>query len=328
MDNTTAMDGSIEAVAASLISGGQPQEDETVAEELEQSDEDDAQDQTEAEGDDTEETDVAETDADQDEGEADAAEEEQTEQLFTVKVDGRERQVPLDELLRGYSGQTYIQRGMQEVATAKKEVEALYGTLQSERQQLATFMQAAQTGKVPMRQPEPPNEDLLSRDPIGYLEARVKYDKEVAAFQQGQKALEEVNARAAQDQERQHMAYLAEQHQMLTRAIPAFAKPETAAKAKQELFDVGQNAYGFSADELRAVSDSRMVMALHDAAQYRRLMAGKSAPVKQVQGAKTPVIKPGVKMAPQAGKRANTEKAKAQMKRTGSVDDVARFLLM
>jgi hypothetical protein len=123
------------------------------------------------------------------------------------------------------------------------------------------------------------------------------------------------------------MAYLAEQHQMLTRAIPAFAKPETAAKAKQELFDVGQNAYGFSADELRAISDSRMVMALHDAAQYRRLMAGRSAPVKQVQGAKTPVIKPGVKANGQAGKRATIEKAKAQMKRTGSVEDVARFLL-
>ena len=91
MDDTTAMDGSIEAVAASLISGGQPQEDETVAEELEQSDEDDAQDQTEAEGDDTEEADVAETDADQDEGEADAAEEEQTDHQPETKRQGQER---------------------------------------------------------------------------------------------------------------------------------------------------------------------------------------------------------------------------------------------
>ena len=38
-------------------------------------------------------------------------------QTFAVKVDGREMRVTLDELTRGYSGQAFIQKGMQEVAT-------------------------------------------------------------------------------------------------------------------------------------------------------------------------------------------------------------------
>jgi nitrogen regulatory protein PII len=327
------MDGSIDAVAASLIDGPTPTEDEK-PEELEQSAEDDAQDQSEGE---TAETEASESDADDeaeyedegtDEGETDAAEEEPAEQLFTVKVDGRDQQVPLSELLRGYSGQAYIQKGMKEVALAKQQVAAVYETLTSERQQLTQFVQAVQTGQVPMRPPEPPSEDLLAKDPIGYLEARVKYDKDLAAFQQGQQAVQELTARQAQAEEQAHRARLAEEHQRLAQAIPAFAKPETAAKVKQDLLTAGQEVYGFDLDELRGVADHRMLRVLHDAAQYRRLMSGKVADKQPTQAPKTPVIKPGVKAAPQASKRVKAEKAKAQMKRTGSVDDVARFLLM
>jgi len=42
--------------------------------------------------------------------------------MFTVKVDGEEREVDLEELTRGYSGQKYIQKGMAENAETKKAV--------------------------------------------------------------------------------------------------------------------------------------------------------------------------------------------------------------
>ena len=327
MDDTTAMDGSVDAVAASLIDGG-PQEEDEQAEELVQSDEDDAQDQPEAEEADADEVTAEDEDEGADESEADAAEEEPAEQLFTVKVDGREQQVPLDELLRGYSGQAYIQKGMKEVAETKQQAAAVYEALMSERQQIAQLAQAMQTGQMPMRPPEPPSEELLAKDPIGYLEARVKYDKELGAFQQGQQAMQELAARQAQAEEQSHRVRLAKEQQLLAQAIPAFAKPETAAKVKQDLLKAGQEVYGFGQEELSAVADHRMLRVLHDAAQYRRLMAGKVAEKQPTQAPKTPVIKPGVKMGEQAGKKAKAEKAKAQMKRTGSVDDVARFLLM
>ncbi len=326
MDDTTADSGSIDAVAASLIDGP-PQEDEQ-PEDLEQSDEDDAQDQTEADDAEPEEASADDEDEGADESDADVEEEEPAEQLFTVKVDGRDQQVPLTELLRGYAGQAYIQKGMKEVATIKQQVAAVYEALNNERQQIAQFAQAAQTGQVPMRPPEPPSEELLSRDPIGYLEARVKYDKEVAAYQQGQQAMQEMSARQAQAQEQARRAMLAEEHRKLAQMIPAFAKPETAAKAREDLLKAGQEEYGFDLDELRSVADSRMLKVLYRATQYDRIMAGKATEKQPSQAPKTPVIKPGVKAAPQASKRMKGEKAKAQMKRSGSVDDVARFLLM
>lgn len=329
MDDTTAMDGSVDAVAASLIEGG-PQKEDEQTEELVQSEPDDAQDQPEVEMADADEVEADTDDEDEgtDEGETEADEGEPAEQFFTVKVDGREQQVPLDELLRGYSGQAYIQKGMKEVAETKQQAAAVYEALMSERQQLAQFAQAVQTGQLPMRPPEPPSEELLAKDPIGYLEARVKYDKELGSFQQGQHAMQEMAARQAQAEEQTHRVRLAKEQQLLAQAIPAFAKPETAAKAKQDLLAAGQEVYGFDASELSAVADHRMLRVLHDAAQYRRLMAGKGVEKQAAQAPKTPVIKPGVKTAPQASKRIKGEKAKAQMKRTGTVDDVARFLLM
>lgn len=331
VSDTTALNGNdIDAVAASLIEGPQ-KEDDKDEEVLVQPQEDDAQDQpdaTEDDADDAEQADAAEEDEGADEGEADDVEDEPAEQLFTVKVDGRDQQVPLNELIRGYSGQAYIQQGMRQVAEARNEVSQVYSALQAERQQVAQFVQAMQTGQVPMQAPQMPDEALLQRDPIGYLEARVKYDKDLSAYQQAQMAAQELTARQAQADQQTRNAFLVEQQQLLQKAIPALAKPETAAKAKQDLVQAGVEIYGYSLDELREVADHRALRVLHDAAQYRRLMSGKAVAEKRAEQPKTPTIKPGAKVAPQQGKRVQTEKAKAQMKRTGSVDDVARFLLI
>lgn len=330
MADTTALNGDdIDAVAASLIDGP-PQEDEDTDEDLVQADEADAQDQSDADdADEADEADDADEDEGDDEGDADA-DDDTDEQLYTVKVNGRDQQVPLSELLRGYSGQAYIQQGMQQVASARQEVEQVYTALQSERQQLAQFMQAAQTGAIPMRPPEAPNEALLKTDPIGYLEARVQYDKDLAAYQQTQTAMQELQARNAQAEEQARLTYLADQHRQLAQILPAFAKPETAKKVKAELISTGTEVYGYSQEELRGITDHRALRVLHDAAQYRRLMAGRKveatpAPQRTQQ---TPTMKPGAKPQASQGKVRQSEKAKAQMKRTGSVDDVARFLLM
>lgn len=326
MDDTTALDGSIDAVAASLIDG--PTQEDEQPEALEQSEQDDAEIQDDGDEDVSDDDTSEYEDEGADESEADAEEDEPAEQLFTVKVNGRDQQVPLNELLRGYSGQAYIQQRMQEVASAKQQLDEVSQVLATERQQVAQLAKALQTGQVPMRPPEPPSDELLARDPIGFVEARHRYEKEVAAFQQGQYAMQEMSARQAKAEEQAHQARLMQEQQRLAQVIPAFAKPETAAKVKQDLLAAGQEVYGFELDELRSVADHRMLRVLHDAAQYRRIMGTKVGDKQPSQAPKTPVIKPGVKAAPQASKRVKGEKAKAQMKRTGSVDDVARFLLM
>lgn len=338
MANATANGGSIDAVSASLIEG--PQNDE-----VNDGDEDDLG-QAEADADNQTDDDAGESDAeeadeadgDEDEGdgeeETDADEEGQAEQLFTVKVDGREQQVPLSELLRGYSGQAYIQKGMATVAKARAETESVFHALQTERQQLANFAQAVTSGQLPLRPPQMPDESLLKSDPIGYIEARVQFDKELAAYQQTQAAVQDQVERLNQAEAQARQAYLADQHRQLQQIIPAFAKPETAKAVRDELIRAGTEVYGFSADELRGVTDHRHLRVLHDAAQYRRLMsakkpaAGKEAAATPKQTVNTPYIRAGSKAAEGEGRKVKQDKAKAQMRRSGSVDDVAKFLLM
>ena len=333
MSDTTAMDGSIDAVAASLVEGPTQNTNDEPDDELGQSAQDDAQDQSEGDDaqDGAEDGDSAADDHNEgsnDEDDADAEGDDDTAgQLFTVKVDGRTQQVPLDELIRGYSGQTHINKGLRDVAEARKETAVVYQALQTERQQIAQFIQAAQTNQIDLRPPVPPADELLSRDPIGYMEQRLKYDKALVTFQQTQAVRQEMEAKAAEAESASQRAYLAEQHQQLTRVIPAFAKPETAARVKQELISAGTGYYGYAPEELQAVTDHRALLVLHDAAQYRRLMSGKAAAPKEANTPRTPTIKAGTRTSVQGGKRVQSEKAKTQMRRTGSVDDVTRYLL-
>lgn len=332
MSDTTAMDGSIDAVAASLYEDPTPNTNDEPDDDLEQSPRDDAQDQSEGEeqgeADDGDASDDYDDQGSDDEGDADAGDDDTAGQLFTVKADGRTQQVPLAELIRSYSGQIAVNTRLRDVAEARKETSVVYQALQTERQQIAQFIQAAQTNQIDLRPPVPPADELLTRDPIGYMEQRLKYDKAVVTYQQTQAVRQEMEAKSAEAESASQRAYLAEQHQQLTRVIPAFAKPETAARVKQELINAGTGYYGYAPEELQSVTDHRALLVLHDAAQYRRLMSGKAAAPKEASSApRTPTIKAGTRTSVQGGKRVQSEKAKTQMRKSGSVDDVTRYLL-
>ena len=127
MDNTT--DGTIDAVAASLIEQPSQVEDAEIIEDdaAEQVSEDDTE-EVSAEDDAADE--AVEEDGDEpsdeyDDQEDQEATEEPAQQLYTVKVDGKTKQVTLDELTRGYSGQAYIQQGMEQLASAKKQMQEM-----------------------------------------------------------------------------------------------------------------------------------------------------------------------------------------------------------
>jgi len=106
------MDGSIDSVADSLIMGNESKENPTEEDLLDQPEEESNEadeyedgedlDDTADEGDDPDESD------DQGEDEAEEAEDAGQQELYTVKVDGEEREVTLDDLKRSFSGQAYI----------------------------------------------------------------------------------------------------------------------------------------------------------------------------------------------------------------------------
>lgn len=237
-------------------------------------------------------------------------------ELYAVKVDGKEVEVTLDDLTRSYSGQQYIQKGMQEAAEAKKQAEAAYQTLQQEQARVAQLYQTmSQTGVVAA--PIMPDHALATSDPIGYMEALGKYNADKAAYDAQQAELQNVTQQQSQAQEQAMRAYAAEQEQVLLRDIPDFADPEKGKKLKEDLRSTGER-YGFTADELSSVMDARAIKLLHDAMKYQQIVSGKSTVEKKAKKAR-PVTKPkgSRKVAPDVKRQQNARKA---LKQTGSME--------
>ncbi len=241
---------------------------------------------------DTQEPEAMEAEADEVEASEDGeAEEEETEQeqapsKYTVKVDGKEVEVTLDDLKRSFSGQAYIQKGMQEAAEARKQAETLFNTLQAEQ---AKFLQVVQTiqergFKAP---PQAPDMAMMDKDPIGYMKAEAQYRKELGEFQAQQQETQRIALVNHQMQQRAMADFVAEQSKVLQSRIPEFADAKKAREVTSKIRSVAAEAYGFTDQEIGGVVDARQVQVLYDAMKWRELQAARTnkapAPTKSIK---------------------------------------------
>ena len=170
MSNTTetqeapAFDGSIEQAVGLITMPEESEqveqeeitESEDVSPEMEASESEDVDD---AEVNDGEEEEVEMSDDDE-EADEPADPEEPAPTFYTVKVDGEEQQVSLEDLKQGYSGQQYVQKGMQEVAAIRKQAEEAYTVLQAESQKLVELNNQLRSGQY-ITPPQPPTKKLF-----------------------------------------------------------------------------------------------------------------------------------------------------------------------
>mgnify|MGYP003633179086 CR=1 FL=1 len=345
METTSTLgstDGSIEGAIASMIQPdeGAPIESEAHQEEteveslLEDATLDEEEEETEEveeeqpdEDEDEDETSDEETDdSDEDEEDTEIAEDKQEQQSFTVKVDGKNTVVTLDELKQGYSGQKYIQKGMQEASEARKSAEQVYSALLHERQQIAQVYEQAINGQITTA-PAEPGRDLFETDPIGYMDAKLKYDEQMTQYQGQMQQMEAVAQQQSAATQAAQQAYL--QHEManLQKAMPEFADTAKASAIRDQLMVVGESVYGYDANEISQVMDHRAIRVLHDAMKYQELVNGKKAAEEKADPAKRRKrpIKSGSK---QTGSN-NTKRKKARqtLNRTGSVQDAIALLI-
>lgn len=321
--DTTDMDGSIDSVADSLIMGNEGKENPTDEDLLDQPEEESNEAGPDDDGEDLDDT-ADDESYDQDEDEAEEAEDAGQQELYTVKVDGEERKVTLDDLKRSFSGQAYIQKGMQEAAEAKKEAEGVYQALLNERQQLSNLLYQAQSGQI-AQPPIPPSRELFNNDPIGYMEAKLSYDEALQNYQNQQYQIQQVAEQQNYQMQIAQQQYLQGEMQRLAQAIPEFSNAKTASKLKEDLVQFGSKL-GYSEAELSEVMDHRAILVLQKAMKYDQLVEGKSKATQKASNAR-PMVKPGTKKTGRTGAAKQRQNAQARMKKTGSIDDVAKFLL-
>ncbi len=325
METTNPINGNdIGAVAESLIMEA-PNPQEAIEDAVEVTD--DGQPETvEAEAEVVDDTEINASEENVDE-EYEEAEESavQEEPVYRVRVDGEEKEVNLDELKRGYSGQKYIQKGMAEAAEAKKQVEEVTQKVTQERQMLAQMMQQIQNGEVPPV-PQYPSEELRASDPLGYLEAEAEYRRAVDKRNDFDRKAQYVAQQQRQQEEQQHNQYLEQQAMRLAEWMPEFSDPEKRSVFIKDMSVKAKKHYDLSNEQISSVKTAEEVIILNDALKWRELQQTKANATKKAEGAR-PVVKPAAKRAASAGKASKAKQAQAQMQKRGTIDDVANFLL-
>ena len=326
----TKFDGSIEQAVGLIVQPDEPEEVET--EEITESEdatlemeasEDVSDEVDDAEYDDSEEDEVEVEAKDSDEEADDEADSEEP-VWHIVKVDGVEERVSLEDLKRGYSGQKYIQKGMQEVAQSKKEVEAVFSDLEARRQNVIRLEQMYKSGQI-LREPTPPSSDLFQENPLGYLEAEVKYKEEIQKYQQQRQQIAEEMHHAELAEKRAKAAHLQQEAIKLMDLVPELKDPKKSESLKARMWQAATEVYGYTKEDMDQLVDSRAARILADAVKYRTLMSGKSKAEAKVKGAK-PVIKPGAKKVENSRQKA-MERQRAKFKQSGRIEDALSFII-
>jgi hypothetical protein len=308
----------LETAAESLLFDSSPnaegdevaQDDAPVADDAELVEEADENDNSE---------DEPEYETDESDDEDDAAEQSDGDEkpsAYTVKVDGVDTEVTLDDLTRSYSGQAYIQKGMQETAEGRKQFQSDIAAFQADQQRFAEAVHKLQSDGL-KAQPQKPDSKMLETDPIGYMRAQAQYDVEVADYTAQQTQLSETENRSRAYQDQQSQADMQKQAARLVELIPEFADPEKATALKSKLVEVGQSAYGYSPDELMGLTDARAVSVLNDAMRWRELQSGTAKAKKTAKPQKS--VKPtGRRSQP---KNVVRDKQLAKARKSGSLED-------
>ena len=326
-------DSGIEAAAnafESLLSGDD-QDNEDVSE-AQQQDNEPSDDDVEAlgdpegvedEGEESEESEGEESDDESDEGE-ESDEDAQQEPVYAVKVDGQEIEVPLSELVKGYSRTADYTRKTQELAAFRKQVEAAAQESVAVRDQYAQrLVQLEQY--LQQQAPQEPNwEKLRAEDPIEFAAQWADYQRRQQYQLQVQAEREAIQQRQQAEQMQQMQVQVEQARQWLTEvAIPEWKDAEKAKAERAQLKEYGQR-HGYSAEELSQVADPRAVVLLRKAMLYDRMLErkGQIQPVKKVAA---PVLKPGAAAKPSAKKSSDLKSAKQRLAKTGSVRDAAEL---
>jgi len=206
---------------------------------------------------------------------------------YTIKVDGEELEVGIDELKNGYQRQADYTRKSQALAEQRKETEAI----QSERMQLEQERQMYANGLQMLQEQQSAKlkdfesvewESLKAEDPYQYMIKKDEYrdaQERVNNLVAEQQMVQQEQAQQAQ-QARAH--FVQQEYSRLVESLPEWNdKNSTIKKDIQEY----ATSVGFKPEEISQLADHRSVLIIKKAMEYDKLttkVAPKKKAVKKV----------------------------------------------
>ena len=275
---------------------------------------------------DTQEAEEVEEEApEEEEGQAEEeTEEEVDEEEDTVKVDGEELEVGIDELKNGYQRQADYTRKSQALAEQRKETEQI----QSERQRLEQERQMYANGLQMLQEQQSSKlqefdsvdwETLKAEDPYQYMIKKDEYrdaQEKVNNVAQQQALIQQERN---EEMQRAKAQFVQQEYNKLVDALPEWKdKDSTIKKDIQEY----AKSVGFLPEEISQLSDHRSVLVIKKAMEYDKLTK-KVAPKKKAVKKVPKVQKSGRGNSKEEAAVDAIKKKRARLQKSGKQDDAA-----
>ncbi|MEY4718477.1 MAG: hypothetical protein RL563_1095 [Pseudomonadota bacterium] len=240
--------------------------------------------------------------------------------VFTVKVNGTEKQVTRDELIANFQKGEASNQRFEEAANLRKEAEALRENFQSQQYALQNalnnFQQIAQQWAS---EGQPNWQELLDNNPHEYLRQKEMWQARSEQVQKAQAAQAYLQQQQQQQQQVFMQQHLQQESQKLFELIPEWKDEGKRVSEEKDLIDF-LTKQGYSRDDLINLNQSRAsnIKLAIDAMRYSKLVEQAKQSGKRVQGLPPRVERPGV-----ATNQSGSREAYNRLGKTGSLDDAA-----
>jgi hypothetical protein len=243
---------------------------------------------------------------------------------YTIKVDGEELEVGIDELKNGYQRQADYTRKSQALAEQRKETEGI----QSERMQLEQERQMYANGLQMLQEQQSAKlndfssvdwETLKQEDPYAYM---IKKDELRDAQEKVQNVAQQqqyIQNEQVQQQQAAKSEFVRTEYARLIEALPEWE--DTTSTIKKDIRDYASSV-GFRPEEIDQLADHRSVLVIKKAMEFDKLTK-KVAPKKKAVKKVPKVQKSGRGDSKEDAATEATKKKRARLRKSGKQDDAA-----
>lgn len=239
------------------------------------------------------------------EAEPETPESDTEEELYTVKVNGEEKRVSLEELRKGYMMESDYRQKTSQVSKKRELLDEQQAKLEKELDEARSFIEfeAAELDSPEMQ-------ELKDYDPEAYWK---RVDAVKTKAERFKKTQEKQRARL----EEKHAELIRQEQEKLKQAIPDWIDTEKMTSETNKLTSLLRSS-GFTDSEISSFSDHRLIVLARKAMLYDAINSGdvdskkvKKAPISAQPASKQPAL---------TAKQKRTQEAKARLRDTGRVN--------
>lgn len=243
---------------------------------------------------------------------------------YTVKIDGQDQDVTLDDLKNSYLRQSDYTKKTQNLAEQRRQIENINATIQQERKVLSENLKATQqfleSGMV-----QQPDVSLLESDPVTYMKQKDAFEKHQAVLNQVKQEQINIQSQQQNDLIQNYQKNLEQEKVRLTEYIPEWKNQDVATKEKNNIVTYAKRL-GFTSEELNSASDARAINVLRKAWLYDNLISKNKVAQKKVSKAPK-MVKGGVPRNKNEVSQRNSNKLFDRLKKSGKQEDAINYLL-